>query len=250
MTRIIRSVVLGFVGLVGLLSIIASGGGGGGGFAPSVPTKTLDGMWTGTLQSNISDQTQAIVAITNNGRMILISRQSNVIYDGDVLVDSKAATFSTDLRAYNAGGASFATLTFSGTFAERVNIEGTYTSTSGDTGTITLNFNAQYDRGSSLTLTQGIWTETAGTYVNTITANADGSFFGSDTDSCSYTGNVTIIDPDFAVYGLNMDVSTCSLLDGAYTGFAFLSDSISQNDTLNLVATNDTFGFLFTMARQ
>ena len=59
---------------------------------------------------------------------------------------------------------------------------------------------------------------------------------------CNYQGTVNIIDPAVNIYGISVTTEPfCSGLEGAYNGFAFVSDALSRDDTLNVILANESF---------
>lgn len=104
-----------------------------------------------------------------------------------------------------------------------------------------LTLDMQYDsflteRPASLDLIGGIWGYTDGTYTITISIDAEGNIFGSDTDGCTYSGDTTISDPSINIYRVNFNISVCMSMP-AGKGQAILMDTTTQNDTLLLAVT-------------
>ena len=134
-------------------------------------------------------------------------------------------------------GSTVTTGTIDGTVVERVSIEGDYSLATGETGTISLTYNALYDRDSSLAKLTGMWSETNGI----VTVDPDGSFFEQDSFGCVADGQASIIDPAYNVYALTMTVSLCGAgVDGQYAGLGILADFNVTDDLFILQMNSDT----------
>jgi len=97
-----------------------------------------------------------------------------------------------------------------------------------DEGRLALAYDPSYETESSLDKTSGIWTYSgAAGYTVTLTIEANGDIFGSDTNGCVYSGRIRILDRDFNVYRAVIQVSDCGVINDEYTGFAILSDVLT-----------------------
>jgi len=84
---------------------------------------------------------------------------------------------------------------------------------------LTLNFDDVYNRGSALTNLAGSWTATENGLTLTATIQSDGSFSGLDSNSCTYAGSFSLIDPTFDVYA-ETHVRSCNGVGVTFTGLA------------------------------
>ena len=81
---------------------------------------------------------------------------------------------------------------------------------------LTLKRDAESGGTSSLDLMEGAY-QTIEQDID-INFSATGAFSGSETDGCTYSGDVDIIDPSFNVYALNLNIASCDRYDGDYKG--------------------------------
>jgi hypothetical protein len=82
---------------------------------------------------------------------------------------------------------------------------------------------ALYAEPSSLTKLAGNWNDGA----NTLTVNADGTFFEQQGSGCVINGAYTIIDATHNLYGVSFEITNCtsSIAGIAFTGLGYLDDS-------------------------
>lgn len=80
-----------------------------------------------------------------------------------------------------------------------------------------------YSEPSSLAQLAGSWTDGG----NTVTINADGTFFEQQASGCVINGTLTIIDPTHNLYAASLEVTNCtsSTAGIAFTGLGYLNDS-------------------------
>jgi hypothetical protein len=85
----------------------------------------------------------------------------------------------------------------------------------------------------------------------TLDIDGFGVVFGTDTGRCLYAGRFEIIDPDFNVYGLVIDVSSCGDANGRYRGLgSLLEDALGRPDLLTLAADNGDLALNASLVRQ
>lgn len=102
-------------------------------------------------------------------------------------------------------------------------------------------YNTVYERLSSLAIIAGSYSPNVDLYTGEhYIIDEDGVLSGGNGDGCSYYGKVWIIDPNRNLYRLNLSVSNCGELDGAYSGLGALTDKGGVgNDTLAYSLTGD-----------
>lgn len=230
-----------------LLSLAACGGGDSSDSTANT-TVSVDGIWTGTFTSNVSQNSYDLVGLIENQRLIFVSFSAGTLYEGSVSTDNN--NFTANLTAYEQGGGRFANTTVTGTFAESSTLNGSYTSSNGDSGTISLHFESLYNRSSSFSLLQGTWSHTDATGTTTISVDGDGNVSGADSAGCMYSGLIEIIDANHHIYDLTLNVSACSVYNGQYAGFVFLDDTVTTNDTLAYAVSNADYISIGELFRQ
>ena len=158
--------------------------------------------------------------------------------DGSITMDFSAiAPFGSYFLFLDGSKSKVVTGTITGTIVERVSFEGDFSIIeTGESGTISLSYDALYERDSSLAKLEGMWDQDGD---GILTVDADGTFFEQNKFGCVLTGQVSIIDPDYNVYALAMTVSLCLDDNGQYTGLGVLAD-YQVTDDLFVVQMNST----------
>ena len=139
--------------------------------------------------------------------------------------------------------------TLSGTVIQQVSLTASFQSQNTN-GTISVTFDQVYNRPSAFSLAEGTWSEVVGSYSRSLTIDAAGGITGSDSDGCVATGVASILDPNHNFYGVDVDLTQCGVLNGAYDGFAGLFVDSSTNDNLTAVLTNDSYIIFYSLTRQ
>ena len=178
------------------------------------------------------------------------------------VIASTENTISSNIRIYApvgttfANGATVADGTLTGGITERDSINGAWTAESGDTGDFAQLFDTLYNRNSSLSITEdNIWTGTSSVGgVLSLSISATGTIFaGVDSNACIYTSaaddGVNIVDPDFNVYEININITNCGPLNSSYSGLGFISDAVLANDTFTISVTDNDTAILIEVAR-
>lgn len=226
--------------------MLSACGGGGGNSNPPPGNANPTGVWEGTFtQSGVG--TFELVGLISNGQIRFISLDAGVIYEGSLTVSGQNFTGST--INYEIGGEQFATSSLTGTIQTGQSISGSFTSSNGDTGIISLTYDPITDRGSSLTTISSNWGIAVGADSLTISIDSNGLLTGSDTDSCIYNGSVEIIDADVNIYGIDLDVSSCGPDNGVYSGFAVVTDNATENDALVIAVTSEDAVYIVVLLR-
>lgn len=206
---------------------------------------TANGIWEGTVTVD-GDDTFKFTALLYNGRFMAFNSDSfDFMLDGDYTVRSndisgKIKTYDLDDQL-EVGVATGETVTISGTVDEQKSIALTFSTSEGATGTISLTFNAAYNRSSSLSLIAGTWLSIG----LTITVDDDGSVEGQDDDGCIFSGDISILDSEHNLYKTKVSVESCGEINGSYTGFATLPSS----DTAVIAASNSDYFLLVPFIR-
>ena len=235
---------LRILGLVVIVSLTSCGGGGGGGGDEdeSSASVSANGLWEGSF-TEVGVGTFNVGGLLYNGRIIAISESAGVIYDGSYTVSGN--NLSGNVIMYYINGSAFGTATLSGTVTEQSSISASYSASTGSTGTISLSFDSNYNRDSSLSLIAGFWDSISGTAL-TIVIQDDGTFFGQDSDGCVFDGEVSILDTKYNLYDVDLLAASCGVFNGSYTGFATLLSTI----VLEVVISNDNYIIFKQFVRQ
>ena len=228
----------------GLLAA-CGGGGGGGSSGASFPTLTnAYGIWVGSSTSGgMSIQIEGVIArgesrfVDENGTQYIVTGISG--FDGEIRIDFNAyAQFGYVFL----DGSTSGTGTITGVVRERTSINGNFSFSTGEAGTISFTYDALYDRDSSLEKLTGQWNDEFGV----MTVDPDGSFFEQDQFGCIYDGQASIIDVAYNAYRLAMTVSNCGADNGSYEGLAVLSDLVTADDEDLLIVQMNSNSLIFT----
>ena len=224
-----------------LLTLIGCGGGGGG---TPVADGNPNGIYTGSFTE--LGTTYNLAAIVQNGRFVGISTDAGTIQTGSFNVSGKSASGS--LSVIQIGGSYLYTSTLSATFVEGQSISGSATG-GGSTGTFNLSMDAIYTRTPNTNLA-GTYSVTSGGTTFTVTTDNAGSFTGSDSDGCTYTGTQAAYDSTHNLYQLTVTAANCGADNGTYTGYSFNDDNSAPNDSLVWVVDDPSFVLILAMDRQ
>lgn len=231
------TLLAGLALLAGALAITlaACGGGSGGGSAPRVQA---DGVWIGTATE--AGDSYGVIALVYDNAIYALS-DYDALYRGNFSMSG--STLTGNLRAYDDDFGAFASSSLSASVVAKESIKGSFETTyldgSGRTsGTMDLTYSALYERDSSLSRLGDIWTFSDGFgYDIAVTIQADGSFFGQDSDGCTFTGDATVPDPSVNVYRLTkVSMSSCGSANGTYSGYGLLTDYQTNGDNNALIA--------------
>jgi hypothetical protein len=180
----------------------------------------------------------------------------NSIFSGTALIDNQfsyatagivAAAFGTTLD----NGATVSPLAAIGAVSPHNFLAGLY-GVNGETGSFYAQYDASiYERPSSLAAVAGAWRirNLQGAAVGSLQIAADGSFSGADLAGCAYNGSVSVIDPRYNAYRVNLNVGNCGIATGAYEGLAGLLSTLSTNDTFQFALSGANFGEVNAITR-
>lgn len=233
---------LGFLGIFLILS--GCGGGGSGSSWVSIP-EDATGLWAGHL-AVAGGGVYHMGGLFIEGNLYLFTtdglytdlRAGTYAISGDRL---EAETIDYDLFT----GLPLSTSAFSGHVETQVNLSGSYVSTSGEYGTFSLDYSPENYRGASLISMSSNWVSKFS--VATVSIDTLGNFSSSNITGCAAYGTVRVPDPSTNLYRLTLTMTSCGMLDGVYTGYAFLTDDVAYNDTLVYIVRNATNTVIFDM---
>ena len=225
--------------LVLAMTLIVTGCGGGGSGSSSgsiTPPADPTGIWEGYL-AVAGDGVHDVGGLLIEGNLYFFSTDGfyTTLHAGTYAVSGNrldAGTIDYDLFT----GFAIGQTDFHATVDEGVNISGTFASASGASGSFSLDYSADNLRGASLTWIGGNWLSNFG--VESVSIDSLGNFSSANLSGCGAYGSVRLIDPGINIYRLSLTLVFCGVLDGAYSGYAFLTDNLVFNDTLVYVVRN------------
>lgn len=237
--------------LLSAASLIMTACGGGGDSstnnkkAPENPE--MDGIYFGQgFEENFGSF--EFITFVQDGQLIAIS-DTGVGYRGALTINDAQNTYTTRLRLYDFDGSRFDDATTQGTFISRNSFTGSYSRTSGFSGDFRAAYAAEaYEQPSSIEKVAGIWSSTNTIASNSVTINANGEVFGTDSDGCIYSGEISTPNTSRNLYKVSFRIENCEAVNGSYFGLAATGQS-PQGDWLTLLAGNEKYGFAFDFAK-
>jgi hypothetical protein len=240
--------LLPVVTITGSTLVVGCGGGSGGscgsaGSACPPPSVTGPGYYEGTLTEQSNSQSTPAVAIvteTGNGAM---SGQNGTYYRFNV--GFSGTTLSGNYYSLSTGG----TQETSGTISAQATssaLTGTFAVGSSTVDSFQLTLEAVYKQPSALATLMGTWsyTDTANGFSLTVTIASNGTFTGTDSSNCSYSGAFGIINPVFDAYSETY-TRTCNGAALTFTGFAtYLPPSGGAGADIKVLADDNATEFL------
>lgn len=206
------------------------------------------GIYEGTLRDQASQQQTPVVAIIADDGEARISGQNATYYRLNVFSSGYSASGS--FSAYSQGP-DFAngTLTTSGSFSAApisagLNVTLTLEYNDGDSATLALKFDQTYNAPSALSMLAGSWTYTSGSFTLNASIQSNGTLSGTDSNSCTYSGDFSLIDETFDAYDATYTL-TCNGVNQTYSGLAsYFPATLSAPAQIKLYADDQTGGFL------
>lgn len=237
-----------FVLLFVLVSACGSSSGGDSGSDSGPAPTNAGGIWTGSTFDDQSGLTfRADGVITENGGSGRFFNENGVqfIFSGISGTDGKLNATITAVAPFGStfvDGSVITQGTLTGTVSERQSLEGDWSLNTSETGTFTMSYDDNYEAGSSLSRTQGLWLDPFGV---TWDISADGTMFSQDSFGCTANGQVSIINENFNVYEITVTLSgNCEGMEGDYDGLGVTdTDGAASHNMLVLQINNNEFMF-------
>ncbi len=240
--------------LLGAAALSACGGGVGQ--TGNEDAGSVAGIYQGLLVSNgASYQLVGLVDANGNARFVESTTGTPLalIVPSAPLAPSTNGAFTLGFTALALNdtvldnGASSETGTITGTVVTGDSIQGSFTDSGEQTGTVTLNFDsADYDRPAALTIIGPIaygfsYVSGGQTYTGSIVISNTGSFTGTDTQNCQYNGSVSVPNPARNLYAVTINDSCSS--GGTLSGLGtFFPATSTQPAKFEVAANNSSFG--------
>jgi hypothetical protein len=230
------------------LFLAACGGGGSDGGAPAPPppaNQSVGGIWEGT----DSDGDTIVGLVTEAGAFHFIDPFGQGYGTASVSNGNQVSanyTYVADLGTTFSDGSTRATCTLTGTVVERqslaVNSQCTSTTGNASQVSVTLAFNALYNRDASLATIAGNYNDLG----DVLNINGAGVLFEQDaSDGCVLNGQVTVVNPAYNAYQVQFTVSNCNAnfaeLNGTnWSGIGTLDNTVSPEEVIFGVVGNVT----------
>lgn len=251
---------LRFSFLASMLTIASCGGGGGGSGSsvsppppPPPPPTNAGGVWEGSTfndQAGVTFVTIGAVTENNGEARFFNDAGQQFVLSG---ISGSGGDISATITAIATAGTSFidgstiSSGTLTGTVVERTSIEGEWSLNTGESGTLTLQYNEVYERGSDLDRLVGFWSDSFGVIYS---VEGTGGIFAQDGTGCVYDGESRIINASYNVYRVLLTVSNCPGVNGDYSGIGVLADDRATDDSFIVQMDNGEWIFTDQLLKQ
>lgn len=210
------------------------------------PDKTeLDGIWVGSFDIR-GRGPYDFYAIHVGEKSTAVSHKAKAMCVGQVMQDGEHYYSKYNLYALDGSPFDYARLT--GEIKQGQIISYFKTLNGGDTGRMVMNYSDIYEQPSSLELLEGEWRFTDRDGLSYEINIANGQIEGKDSDGCRYNGQVSLINPKYNAYNIEIDISNCTSVDGAYEGLSYLDKN--ESTFLRIDIGNENYGFHYDWKKE
>lgn len=213
----------------------------------AMPEKSpLDGIWEGSFDIRGRGPFD-FHAIHVGERSTAVTLQAKAICVGSVSLDGPYYLAKYNLFALD--GAPFDYATITGELNDGTIDSHFVTLNGGDTGSLTITYNDIYEQDSSLDLLEGQWsfTDRDGLVIDW-SIDQFGAAQGRDSDQCEYAGEIAIINSNYNVYDVTLNISNCGSVNGSYKGMAYLESPDVEYFRVDVL--NEFYGFHYDLQKQ
>lgn len=237
----VRTIKIALLGVTIATLTISCSDGGGTANGTSLPVGKANGIWGGTISSSVSGEASEIFGLTHEGEVRFVLPDWSRSHVGTYQLTE--SSFMSQGTVYGVGsgvGVPYYSTKLNGSFEEISSISGIYSSNDihapdveVDSGTYSLTYNPVYERASSMSFVEGIWSYTGPNIsdVTTISVGSDGTFTGTDYMGCYMSGAISLINESINLYSVSYERPSC-IIAGTYSGYAYLYDGLSTNDKM------------------
>ena len=219
---------------------------------PFLEDQSPAGIYTGALQSTATTPSpnRMVTGVIGADAVVHFMIQDSfsqyagvVSVVGDKLSGTLTEYLGVQARFFGLDGVR--SIVLDGTVSERDRLFGDYSGD--DQGFFGLDYSDNYERASSLDQASGIWTfdmaSSGGALYNvTLSIDPNGQLFGTDTNGCVFSGELSIIDSRYNAYKVIVSMSSCESIDGEYGGLAYRADPAGST-WLYLFFANGRYAF-------
>lgn len=212
------------------------------------------GIWHGTLSNDRTGQSFDITGVITEdnsvGRFMINGETSFILRDIAInsleITATISASAGSDDEVLPEGSAHGALI---GQLVKRSRIEFIWTLESGEYGTVILDYDDVYERGSDIARLVGTWKDSSGDIIN---IDALGEIFSQDEYGCVINGLVEIIDAVYNVYSVETDRYCVMFGSFHMSGLGVLGDEADMNDAFTVILSSRDFFWTsgYTLLRQ
>jgi hypothetical protein len=225
-----------------------------------IGTTAAAGVWYGTTTDNTYHTTEDIFGVaTTDGQIRLLIDSGECEgsqYEGTFSMNGNAG--SGTITGHAISGCLFANgqpittgtvnFTISGT-----NLTGNY-STTGTSGTLALTYDSLAEIPITLAGLEGQWGYIINGGLDWIDINMsnNGSFDGTNSSGCEFSGQVSIIDPNWSITNISLTASNCNdlIFNGSYSGLGLLvTDAMPELFVLMVSKSNLSYVDILDLLR-
>lgn len=210
------------------------------------PDKTdLDGIWVGSFDIR-GRGPYDFFAIHVGDKSTAVSHKAKAVCVGQVQQDG--SYYYSKYNLYVLDGSPFDYARLTGEISEGKIISHFKTLNGGDTGRLEITYSDMYERPSSLELLEGVWGYTDPDGLSYEITIANGVIQGEDSSGCNYMGNVSLINPRYNAYKVEMNISGCATVNGDYEGLSYLDEH--ESTYLRIDVVSEDYGFHYDWKKQ
>ena len=209
------------ISVVGLSALIFTACGGGDSDFPTqdISDKNPNGIRYGS--QTINDVSYDAQYVVYNGEIYGYSLELNSMMAGTGKTNGE--NFSANYNLYDGDiYTSIGSGSISGEVSEEASISGSFHTSNGDEGTVSLSFNEQYNR-------DALFSTIAGDY-GFIKIDDDGSIYQDRGDGCIISGSVSIPDSTVNIYNVLLDINGCGDVDTSLEGLGVVVDENGEEE--------------------
>lgn len=202
----------------------------------------IDGIWEGSFDIN-GKGPYDFHAIHVDGRSTAVSHKAKAMCAGKV--EGKDGDYYAHYQLYSLDGSPFDSARITGTFADGAIESYFVTLNGGDIGALKMKYNPLYEQDASIDSLSGQWsfTDRDGLVLNM--SILDGQMTGVDSDQCTYSGQLAVINPNYNAYALTLTIADCDSVNGEYHGMGYLDQEEKPLFRIDIV--NERYGFHFDL---
>jgi len=226
--------------LISLASVMAIAGCGGSNGGESIGISSTarigpSGVWSGVMTAEDESTKNSLGLITDSGAVFFITAFEEMI--GGYISESISGTYSTEGNSFTGRGYKWSifdrkdVVVYAGEFITGREFSGSILRQSEPGSTFTYTYDSVNLRGSSLEAISGIYSRTDAGFTRTLTIDIDGGITGSNTNGCTFGGNVSLDDTNYNLYDITFTFE-CGSGSSTFQGIGALIDETEENDTL------------------
>ena len=203
------------------------------------------GVYEGSLTDTVTQQATPVVGVIDengDGRMMA---QNGIYYA--MGVNTSGNNVFGPVLAFPGNGSTVSGSLNGQLLNQGAVLNATITGTGADPLALVWNYDNVYTVPSSLPTLQGMWTYTSSSFTLNLSIGANGAFTGTDSNACTYSGNFSLVDPQFDAYTETF-TQTCGSTGISFFGLSYFIPAASSSSAtpamINFLADDDNGHFV------